>query len=60
MVKGKFKNNKKQCKLAPSKPSSPTTVSPGYSNTSVDQDSDLQSHFMKMIETLEENINTIH
>jgi hypothetical protein len=40
-----------------SEPSSPTTASPGYPNTTLKQDSDLNSHFMKMLEDFKKNIN---
>ena len=36
-------------------PSSLTTAGPGYHNTPEEQDSDLKSHFMKMIEAFKEN-----
>jgi hypothetical protein len=44
MVRGKDKNtsNRYQGYLASSEPSSPTTASPGYLNTSEKQDSDLK------------------
>jgi septal ring factor EnvC (AmiA/AmiB activator) len=59
MVRGKHKNisNRSQCFLAPSEPSSSTTASPGYPNTPEKRDSDLNSHLMKMIEELKEEIN---
>jgi hypothetical protein len=45
--RGKYKNinNGFQCYLAPSELSSPTTASPGYSNTPGKQDSDLKITF---------------
>jgi beta-lactamase class A len=57
-VKGKHKNltNRNQDYLA-SKPSIPTTVSPGYSNTLEKQDSDLKSYFMMLIEDFKKDIN---
>ena len=59
MAKGKHKNisNRNQFDLAISEPSSPTTASPGYPNTPLKQDSDLNSHFMKMIEDFKKDIN---
>jgi hypothetical protein len=39
-----------QFDLVTSDPSSPTTVSPGYPDPPIKQDSDLNSHFMIMIE----------
>jgi hypothetical protein len=52
MAKGKGKNmsNRNQGYLASSEPSSPTTVSPEYSNTLEKQDSDLKSHLMMLID----------
>jgi hypothetical protein len=52
MVRDKGKNisNRKQGYLASSEPNSPTTVSPGYSNSPEKQDSDLKSHLTIMIE----------
>jgi hypothetical protein len=60
MVKGKHKNinNRNQDYLASSESSSPTTVNPGYPNTSEKQDSDLKSHLMIiMIEEFKKDIN---
>jgi hypothetical protein len=59
MLRGKGKNisNRNQVYLASSEPSSPTTVSPGYLNTSEMQDSDLSSHLMVLIEDFENVIN---
>jgi hypothetical protein len=56
MAKGKLKNtiNRSQYNMAPSEPSSPTTVSPGYPNTLEEQDCDLKSLLMKMIQAFEE------
>jgi hypothetical protein len=61
MVRGKHKdiNNGNQCPLAPSEPSSSTTASPGYPNMPEKQDSDLESHIMKMIEDLKEYITPL-
>jgi hypothetical protein len=44
MVRGMGKNinNRNQCHLAPSEPSSPTTASPRYPKTPEKQDSDLK------------------
>jgi hypothetical protein len=55
--KQKVKNNRTQCSLAPSEPSYPRTTSPEYTNMSKNQDSDLKSHIMKMIEAIKEDIN---
>jgi hypothetical protein len=58
MARGKGKNisNKNQDYLASSDPHSPTTVSPGYPSTPEEQDSDLKSHLMMMIEDYKEDI----
>jgi hypothetical protein len=42
--------------MAPSEPSSPTTASPGYYNKPEEQNCDLKSHLMKMIEAFKEDI----
>jgi hypothetical protein len=42
--------------LASSKPSSPTTASPGYPNTPEKHDTDLESHLMMMIENVQKDI----
>jgi hypothetical protein len=59
MARGKGKNisNRNQNYLASSEPSSPNTASPGYCNTLENQDSDLRSHFMMMIEDFYMDIN---
>jgi hypothetical protein len=59
MVRGKGKNisNRNQGYLASSELSSPTTASPGYPNTQENQDSDLKSHCMMMIEDFKKDIN---
>lgn len=58
MLRGKHKtiSNRSQYTLTPSEPSSPTTTSPGYTNTLENQDADLKSYFMKIIESLKEDI----
>jgi hypothetical protein len=43
--------------LAPSEPSSPTTASLGYPNIPEEQDSDLKSHLIKMIEAFKKDKN---
>ena len=52
MAKGKHRNvpNRNQDDMAPSKPNSPTTASPGYPNTPEKQDLDLKSQLMILIE----------
>jgi hypothetical protein len=59
MARGKHKNisNRNQFDLATSELSSPTTLTPEYPNTHLKQDSDLNSHFMKMIEDFKKDIN---
>jgi hypothetical protein len=59
MAGGKHKNisNRNQGYLASSEPSSPTTASPGYHNTPENQDSDLKSLLMMMIEDIKKDIN---
>jgi chromosome segregation ATPase len=59
MVRGKGKNisNSNQGYLTSSEPSSPTTASPGYSNTPEKEDYDLKSHLMMMIEDFKKDIN---
>jgi hypothetical protein len=58
MARGKGKNisNRNQGYLAPSEPSSPTTVSPEHPNTPEKQDSDLKSHLRMMIEDFKKDI----
>ena len=62
MVKGKWKNltNRNQDHLATSEPSMPTTVSPGYPNTTEKQDSDLKSYLMMLVEEFKNGINNSH
>ena len=54
MVKGKRKNltNRNQEQWASSKPSTPTTASPGCPNTSEKQDADLNSYLVVVVENL--------
>ena len=61
MWRKKHKNisNRNQFDLATSEPSFPTTGSPEYLNTPIKQDSDLNSHFMKMIEEFKKDISNI-
>jgi hypothetical protein len=58
ITRGKCKtiNNRNQGYLASSETSSPTTVGPGYHNTSEKQDSNLKSHLMMMIEDFKKDI----
>jgi hypothetical protein len=55
--KGKNISNRNQGYLASSETTSPTTVSPGYPNTTEKQDSDLKSHLMLMIEYFKKDIS---
>lgn len=59
IARGKHKNisNRNQFDMPISEPSPPTTVIPGYPNTPFKQDSDLNYHFMKMIESFKKDIN---
>ena len=59
MAKGKCKNitNRNQVNIAPSKPSSPTTVSPRYPNTLEKKDIDLKSYLMMLIEDFKKDLN---
>ena len=43
--------------LPPSEPSSPFTVSTEYTNTSENQEADLKSYPMKIIESFKEDVN---
>jgi hypothetical protein len=58
-VKGKGNNisSRNQGYLASSKFSCATTVSPEYPNTPENQESDLKSHLMMMIEDFKNDIN---
>jgi hypothetical protein len=59
MAKGKLKNltNRNQEYWATSKPSTPTTTSPGYPNTPKKKDADLKSYLMMVVEHLNKGIN---
>jgi hypothetical protein len=46
--------------MPPSESSSTTTASPGYINTTEEQDCSLKSHLRKMIEAFKENVNNSH
>jgi hypothetical protein len=54
MVKGKRKNltNRKQDHSASSEPSKLTMGSPGFPNTPKNQDSDLKSYLMMLVEDI--------
>ena len=59
MAKGKHENitNRHQDQWASSKPSTLTTVSPGYPNTPEKQDLDLKSNIMMVVEDFRKSIN---
>ena len=59
MVKGKCKtiSKRSQNKWAPSEPTSPTTAKIEYTNTPENQEADLKSYLMKIIEPFKKNIN---
>jgi hypothetical protein len=59
MAKGKSKtiSNRSQSTWASSELSSPTKVSPEYTNTPENQESVLKSYLMKIIESFKEDIN---
>lgn len=60
MVRGKCKtiSNRRKCILTSSKPGSPSTENPGYTNKTENQEADLKLYDMKIIEFFIENINT--
>ena len=59
MVRGKYKviSNKSQYTWESSELSSPNTASPEYINTPKDQETDLTSYLMKIIESFKEDRN---
>jgi hypothetical protein len=58
MAKGKLKNlNRNQDYLTLSEPSTLTKVSPGYSNISEKQNSDLKSYLMMLVGDFKKDIN---
>jgi hypothetical protein len=59
LSRGKHKNisNRNQGYLASSEPNSPNIASPGYTITKENQDSDLKSLLMMMIEDFKKDIN---
>jgi hypothetical protein len=56
-VKSENHTNRNQDYLASSEPSTPTTVSPGYLNTLKEQDFDLKSYFMMLVQDFKKNMN---
>jgi esterase/lipase len=59
MVRGKHKtiSNRSQYMWASSEPSSHTTAIPEHNNTPENQEADLKSYLMKIIESYKEDIN---
>jgi hypothetical protein len=59
MAKGKRKNftNRNQYCSPSSEPSTPTSASPEYPNTSEKQNSDSKSYLMMLVEDLKKGIN---
>jgi hypothetical protein len=59
MSAGKCKtiSNRSQYTLTPSEPSSSTTTSPGYTNTPKNQEPDIKSYLMKIIESFKGSLN---
>jgi hypothetical protein len=57
MVRGKYKTISKgsQYMWTSSEASSPTTASPEYTNTPENQEADLKSYLMKIIESFKED-----
>ena len=43
--------------MASSEPSSPITESPGHTNTTENQDANLKSYFMKIMQSVKDDIN---
>ena len=59
MAKVKLNNitNRNQGNMVPSETNSSTTPSPGYPNTPENQDLDIKSHLMMLIEDFKKDIN---
>jgi hypothetical protein len=57
--KPKTKSTRSQYAWASSEPSSPTTANPKHSNTQQNQEADLKSYPLKIIESFKENINNL-
>jgi uncharacterized protein YukE len=53
-------NQQRPIQRGTSEPSSPTPASPRCPNTPEEQDCDLKSHLMKMIEAFKEDVNNSH
>ena len=60
MAKGKCKNltNRKQDHSASSEPSTPITMSPGYTQDTEKQDSDLRLYLMMLVQDFKKYINS--
>ena len=60
MGKGRCKNltNKKQDHSPSSEPSTPTSASPGHTNTPEKLDPDLKAYLMMMVEDIKKDFNT--
>jgi hypothetical protein len=58
MAKGKSKNltNRNQDHLPSLEPSSPNSMSPGYPNTTENQDSDLKSYLIMLVENFKRKL----
>jgi gas vesicle protein len=61
MAKGKRKNltNRNQDHSPSSEPSTPISASPGYPNTPKNQDSDLKSYLLMLVEDIKKGINNL-
>jgi hypothetical protein len=59
MARGKHEtlSKRSQYTMASSESSKPATVSLGYTNAPENQDADLKSYIMKIIESLKEDLN---
>jgi hypothetical protein len=59
MAKGKHKNltNRNQDHSPSSEPSTPTSPSPGYTNTPKKLDQDLKAYLMMMVEDIKKDFN---
>jgi hypothetical protein len=61
MTKGQHWNilSKSQATKASSKPSCPSIANPAYPDTPAEQENDLKSHCIKMVEAFKEEINSL-
>jgi hypothetical protein len=62
MVKGKRKNhtNRNQDHTPSSEPSTPTSISPGHTDTPEKLDLDLKAYIMMMVEDIKKDLNNSH